>query len=246
MGVDLTEPVSHQAESRWRAWGKPLLFLVVALLVATACFYFRGELLSAAVDSAERLRAWSRSHPIAAPLLLIAAFVVSTGLSVPSVITLSVLSGWLLGFWEGLVISSFGAATGATVAFLISRHLLRDAIAERWPRLVARADEMVDRDGAFYVLSLRLVHLIPSWLVNLVMGCTDMPVATFWWATQLGMLPAIALYVYVSARWPSLAQLKEQGVSTILTPTVIGVFIILALIPLALRQVIHRWHRVGK
>lgn len=233
--------MSHQAESRWRAWGKPLLFLVVALVVATACFYFRGELLDAAVDSAERLRAWSGSHLIAAPLLLFAAFVVTNSLSIPSVITLSVLGGWMFGVWEGLIVCSFGAAAGAKSAFLISRFLLRNAIADRWPRLVAKADEMVVRDGAFYVLSLRLVHLAPAWLVNLVMGCTKISVGTFWWATQLGMLPAIGLYVYVGANLPSLAQLKEQGISSLITPTEIGVFIILAIIPLVLRPVIDRW-----
>jgi uncharacterized membrane protein YdjX (TVP38/TMEM64 family) len=172
--------------------------------------------------------------------------VVTNSLSIPSVITLSVLSGWLLGLCEGLVVASFGAATGATAAFLISRYLLRDAIAERWPRLVARADEMVARDGVYYVLSLRLIHLVPSWLVNLVMGCTKLPILTFWWATQFGMLPAIALYAFVGAHLPSLAQLKEHGVSSILTPTEIGVFVILALIPLALRQIIRRRRRDGK
>jgi uncharacterized membrane protein YdjX (TVP38/TMEM64 family) len=218
-----------------------LLFLVVALVVATACFYFRGELLDAAVDSAERLRAWSRSHPIAAPLLLFAAFVVTNSLSIPSVITLSVLGGWMFGVWEGLIVCSFGAAAGANSAFLISRFLLRDAIADRWPRLVAKADKMVVRDGAFYVLSLRLVHLVPAWLVNLVIGCTKISVGTFWWATQLGMLPAIGLYVYVGANLPSLVQLKDQGISSLITPTEIGVFIILAIIPLVLRPVIDRW-----
>lgn len=245
-GVCLTKPESHRVESPWRVWIKPLVFLTAAIVVAATCFLYRGELLGAAVDAADRMREWSRSHPIAAPILLFMAYVVSNGISIPSVIALSVLSGWLLGVWEGLVIASFGAAAGATIAFLISRYLLRDAIAERWPRLVARADEMVARDGVYYVLSLRLVHVIPAWLVNLVMGCTKIPVVTFWWATQIGMLPAIALYVYVGANLPSLAQLKEHGVSSILTPTEIGVFIILALIPLALRQVIRRRRRDGK
>ena len=217
-----------------------------AIVVAATCFLYRGELLAAAVDAAERTREWSRSHPVAAALLLFMAYVVSNGLSIPSVIALTLLSGWLLGAWEGLVVASFGAAAGATLAFLISRYLLRDAIAERWPRLVARADEMVRRDGVYYVLSLRLIHLVPSWLVNLVMGCTKISVVTFWWATQLGMLPAIALYAYIGAHLPSLAQLKEHGVSSILTPTEIGVFIVLALIPLALRQIINRWRRDGK
>jgi uncharacterized membrane protein YdjX (TVP38/TMEM64 family) len=242
----LTQPESHRVESPWRVSIKPLAFLTAAIVVAATCFLYRGELLGAAVDAADQMREWSRSHPIAAPILSFMAYVVSNGISIPSVIALSVLSGWLLGFCEGLVVASFGAAAGATIAFLISRYLLRDAIAARWPRLVARADEMVARDGVYYVLSLRLVHLVPSWLVNLVVGCTKIPIFTFWWATQLGMLPAIALYVYVGAHLPSLAQLKERGVSSILTPAEIGVFVVLALLPLALRQVIRRRRPDGK
>jgi uncharacterized membrane protein YdjX (TVP38/TMEM64 family) len=97
---------------------------------------------------------------------------------------------------------------------------------------------MLDRDGVFYLLSLRLIHVIPSWMINLVLGCTRVPVATFWWTTQLGMLPATSLYVYTGAHLPTMEQLKEQGIFGIVTPPIIAVFVLLATVPLVVRFVL--------
>src|SRR5262249_45403335 len=130
----------------------------------------------------------------------------------------------------------------ATAALAISRFLLRDAVTERWPHLVKQADEKIETDGAFYILSLRLIHLVPSWLVNLVIGCTTMRISTFWWATQLGMLPAAAFYVHFGSHLASLADLGENGVSGIITVPIVIAFLLLSLLPLALRPLWHRWH----
>ncbi|HEV2969281.1 MAG TPA: TVP38/TMEM64 family protein [Pirellulales bacterium] len=243
-GASLIEQSSSRIDFRWRGWGKPIAFLGAAVVILLLSIRYHQYLTPAALaGDVERLHGWQEAHPIALPLLLAATFIVSTGLSIPAVITLSVLSGWLLGTWEGLLITSFASTAGATVAFLISRYLLRDAIARQWPEIVARADEMVERDGAFYLLSLRLVHVIPSWLINLVVGCTRVRAAIFWWTTQLGMLPSTAFYVYAGAHLKSLAQIKEQGVCSIATPQVIGAFVVLAILPLAARKAIQRFSR---
>ena len=220
-----------------RTWLKPLVFLTLAVVVAGISIYFRDHLtLAGLADDVERLRQWRDRHPLVVALLLAAVFVISTGLSIPSVITLSVICGSLLGMWVGLVVASF-----SETAFLISRYLLRSSIEDRWKETVERADRMLDRDGVFYLLSLRLIHVIPSWMINLVLGCTRVPIATFWWTTQLGMLPATSLYVYTGAHLPTMEQLKEQGIFGIVTPPIIAVFVLLAAVPLVVRFVLrHR------
>lgn len=225
----------------WRHWVKPLAFVAVAAIASVLTFHFREDVLAAVIDAAERLKHWSGAHPMAAPLILIAAYVVTNAISIPSVITLSVIGGYLFGLWEGLLVASFGAAAGATAALVVSRLLLREAVTERWPHLVEHADEMIERDGAFYILSLRLIHVIPSWLVNLVVGCTTLSVSTFWWATQLGMLPAAAFYVHFGSHLSTLADLGEKGVSGIITLPIVGAFLLLSLLPMALRPLWHRW-----
>jgi uncharacterized membrane protein YdjX (TVP38/TMEM64 family) len=225
-----------------RTWLKPLVFLTLAVVVAGLSIYFRDHLtLAGLADDVERLRQWRDRHPLVVALLLAAVFVISTGLSIPSVITLSVICGSLLGMWGGLVVASFSETAGATVAFLISRYLLRSAMEDRWKETIERADRMLDRDGVFYLLSLRLIHVIPSWMINLVLGCTRVPVSTFWWTTQLGMLPATSLYVFTGAHLPTIEQLKEQGIFGIVTPPIIAVFVLLAAVPLVVRFVLrHR------
>ncbi len=226
-----------------RTWLKPLIFLALAVVVAGLSIYFRDHLtLAGLADDVERLRQWRDRHPLAVALLLAAVFVISTGLSIPSVITLSIISGSLLGMWVGLVVASFSETAGATVAFLISRYLLRSSIEDRWKENVERADKMLDRDGVFYLLSLRLIHVIPSWMINLVLGCTRVPVSTFWWTTQMGMLPATSLYVFTGAHLPEIEQLKEQGIFGIVTPPIIGVFVLLAAVPLIVRFVLRHRH----
>ena len=133
---------------------------------------------------------------------------------------------------------SFASTLGATLAFWISRYLLRDAISRHFHQMLARADELFRRDGALYLISLRLVHVVPFWLINLLMGWTDIRATTFWWATQLGMLPATFLYVYIGdqvQRAGSLHELAAHGIFSLLTMPRIGAFVLLAALPLAVK-----------
>jgi uncharacterized membrane protein YdjX (TVP38/TMEM64 family) len=241
----LSRPESHPPNSCWRDWGKPLIFLAAAALVATVVVYFRESLVAEALDEANRVREWCRSHPLAGPAICIAFFAVGNGFSLPPLFAVGVISGWLFGLWEGLIVASCGAGAGAMVAFFTSRYLLRDAIVDRWPDGVERADRMAARDGVYYVLSLRLLHVFPGWLVNLTAGCTAMRVRTFWLASQSGLLPGTILYVYAGQKLHSLTEFQQLGLSSILTPGTIAVFVMLALVPLCLRAVIRRGQREG-
>ena len=139
--------------------------------------------------------------------------------------------------------ASCANAGGCIVGMLISRYLLRGAISGHYVKALTEANRLIDRDGAIYLLSLRLVHVIPSWLINLLLGWTNIRLTTFWWATQLGTLPATLLYAYLGAHFPSLDAMHRADWRDIITLPRIGAFVLLALLPLALKRLLHRKDR---
>ena len=152
---------------------------------------------------------------------------------------MTLLFGWLFGFWRGLVVVSFGSTAGATVAFLLSRYLLRDAIIQRFGDRLSSFNESLEREGAFYLFTLRLIPAVPFFVINAVMGLSPLRVRTFWWVSQLGMLAGTAVYVYAGASVPRLQTLADKGVGTIFTPSqmtqILMAFVLLGLFPLIVR-----------
>lgn len=221
---------------------RPILFCI--LLIALVVFYFCFKHHLSLGHRGDELRQYNAAHPWTTAAAAFAVFVAATGLSIPyATVILPLAFGWLFGLWEGVLLSTFALTTGDMIAFLISRYLLRDAISHRFAGLMHSVDEQVNRDGAFYLLSLRLVHVIPSWLVNLLIGWTAIRLTTFWWATQIGTLPTTILYVYSGQQLKSLHDL-EGDFYRLLTFRNICIFIALAVIPLVARQAMH-WFRAG-
>ena len=167
-----------------------------------------------------------------------------TGLSLPGAAIMTLAGGALFGFWYALVLVSFASSIGATLAFLVSRILLRDWVQGRFARQLRAVNEGFEKDGAFYLFSLRLVPVFPFFVINLVMGLTLLPTRTFWWVSQLGMLPGTMLYVYAGSRVPSLGQLAEKGISSILSPSQLGqlafAFALLGAFPLIIKHLLGR------
>jgi uncharacterized membrane protein YdjX (TVP38/TMEM64 family) len=191
MADEETPPaVSRPRRGRWL-----LLVALVAGVVALRLLGLDDALWDHLRNNRGALKEWADDHFAAALLLFFGVYVVVIGLSLPLGTVFGLAAGFLFGRWWGLILISCASTTGATVAFLVSRYLLRDLVRARLgPRLEA-IDRGVTRDGAYYLLSLRLVALVPFWLINLGMGLTGMRLRTYWWATQLGMLPANFLFV---------------------------------------------------
>ena len=168
-------------------------------------------------------------------------YVAVTGLSLPGAIVLTLTCGWLFGFWRGLVLVSFASTTGATVAFLMSRFLLRDSIQRRFGDRLATFNQALEREGAFYLFMLRLIPAVPFFVINVVMGLTPIRSRTYWWVSQIGMLPGTAVYVYTGASVPNLATLAEKGFQGILSPQLLMAFALLGLVPLVLKKVVQRF-----
>ncbi len=226
--------------------------VIITLLVAAVIAWFALDLGQYLTLHALK----SRQADIAAlyaanPLLVIggyfAAYVALTALSFPGAAILTLAAGALFGVALGTIIVSFASTIGATLAFLVSRHLLRDVVQSRFGDRLAAINAGIARDGAFYLFSLRLVPVFPFFAVNLVMGLTPIPTLTFFWVSQVGMLLGTIVYVNAGTQ---LAQITS--LSGIASPALIASFAALGLLPwigravmaaLKRRRVQSRWQR---
>jgi uncharacterized membrane protein YdjX (TVP38/TMEM64 family) len=174
-----------------------ILGVVVALGVSGLTDQLRWEQLS---QRREQLRQLVVDHPLAAAGLFFVVEVVAVALALPVATVLSVAAGVLFGRWWGTLLVSFASTLGATLAFLASRYLLGQTVRAWLPaRWLARIDQGIQRDGALFLLTLRLVPVVPFVVINSGMGLTRLPVKTFWWVSQVGMLPGTFVYVNAGA-----------------------------------------------
>ena len=202
----------------------------VALVAVWAWQYFGlGALLTLDNLKASRdtLQAQVQAQPLGMAFLFFAVYVVATALSIPGAVILTLAAGALFGLGWGLLLVSFASSLGALLAFLAARYLLRDLIQTRFGQALAPINDGVKKDGTFYLLTLRLVPVFPFWLINLLMGLTPMSAARFYVVSQLGMLAGTAVYVNAGTQ---LIAIRSAG--DILSPALLGSFILLGLFPL--------------
>lgn len=221
---------------------KILVLLAVALIAGLLYVQFGDELnLESLAQRESQLRAWKSDYPT---LVYAAAFVVYatiTGLSLPGALVLTLVFAWYFGFTPGLIVVSFASTTGATLSFLLSRYLLRDSIQKRFGDRLQKVNDAFEREGAFYLLTMRLIPAIPFFTINLLMGLTPIRVVTYWWISQLGMLPGTALYVYAGSSVPDLQTLKAKGTSGILTLELFFAFVLLGVFPIIVKKTVERF-----
>jgi dihydrolipoamide dehydrogenase len=187
--------------------------------------FFRGK--QAAIGE------FKRANPLAAAGIFFAIYVAVTGLSVPGAAVLSLVVGAIFGLLWGTLIVSFASSIGATLAFFSSRFLFREAVRSRFGDRLRAIDVGLAKEGAFYLFALRLVPVVPFVLVNLLMGLTPVKTRTFYWVSQIGMLPATIIYVNAGTQ---LATIKS--ISGILSPVLIGSLVLLGIFPLVARYVV--------
>jgi pyruvate/2-oxoglutarate dehydrogenase complex dihydrolipoamide dehydrogenase (E3) component/uncharacterized membrane protein YdjX (TVP38/TMEM64 family) len=181
-------------------------------------------------------------HFVSAALLFVAVYVVSTALSLPGASLLTLAGSAVFGVVWGLLLVSFASSIGATLAFLSARFLLRDWVERRFGDKLASLQAGMQKEGALYLLSLRLIPIFPFFLVNLLMGLTPIRVSTYYWVSQLGMLPGTFVYVLAGSE---LANLTSTG--NILSPGLMVALTLLGLMPMLLkglqrRLALHRLH----
>lgn len=167
-------------------------------------------------------------HPVISAFLFLATHITIAALWLPMEILMMTAAGALFGFVEGVILASFGTSVGATLAFLEARFLLRDTVIRRFGRHLARIDEGMQRDGPFYLFSLRLLPVFPFFLTNVTMGVTALPVRTFYIVSQVALLPAVMVYVNAGTQVA-----KLESLSDIVSPALIVTLAAVAFLPWA-------------
>lgn len=210
--------------------------VLVATVVAAIAAFFVFDLqqylsLQELKSQRDALVALADEKPVLTIGVYFVAYVLMAALSLPGAAIMTIAGGTIFGLTTGTIVVSFASSIGATLAFLAARFLFRDSVQKRFRDRLVPLNEGVARDGGFYLFSLRLVPIFPFFVINLVAGLTTLRTWTFYWVSQLGMLPATAVYVNAGTQ---LGQVESLG--DILSPSLIGAFVLLAALP-----VITRW-----
>jgi uncharacterized membrane protein YdjX (TVP38/TMEM64 family) len=221
------------------------LALVLVAVIATIVLR-DAEWFDWLVSYEGRVRQFHARHAVLVYAVALLAYVLVTGLSIPAATAMSLIYGWYFGFWRGVLVVSFGSTAGATIAFLFSRYLFREYLHLRFRERLERWNERLAREGAYYLFTLRLVP-VPFFLVNSLMGLTPIRVRTFWWVSQLGMLPGTMVYVYAGSVAPGLRELAEGGVRGLPIGQIMLALALIGLLPWGARAIARRLRaRVGR
>ena len=211
-----------------------ILALLVALIVAFFVFDL-GRFLS--LDYIKSRQAEFTALAADKPLLVggafFAVYVAVCALSLPGAAIMTLAAGAIFGLGWGTLIVSFASAIGATLALLVSRYILRDSVQSKFGARLADLDKGIEREGAFYLFTLRLVPIFPFFIINLLMGLTKMRAWTFYWVSQIGMLAGTLVYVNAGTQLAKIDSLKG-----ILSPGLIGSFVLLGVFPLVAKKIV--------
>lgn len=215
------------------------ILFIIAIFVACYFIFDLGQFLTLEYLKGSRER-FSELYSANTFLVLVSycgIYVASTALALPGALVLTLAGGALFGFWTGLIIISFASTIGASLSFLVSRYLLRDWVQDRFSEKLSKINDGVKREGAFYLFTLRLIPVFPFFAVNLVMGLTPMRLLTYYWVSQIGMLPGTAVFVNAG---------KELGqidsLSGLISPSLLVSFALLGLFPLTAKKILG-WYK---
>ena len=211
-----------------------LLLLLIAAVIAFYAFdlgrFFNLQTLKERQAEVEALR---QAYPLRTGLLYVLGYVLVTALSLPGAAVLTLAGGAIFGLVTGTVLVSLASTVGATLAFLVARFLFRDTVQSRFGDRLRTVNQGIEREGAFYLFTLRLVPVFPFFVINLVMALTPLRTATFTWVSCLGMLPATLVYVNAGTRLAGVGSASE-----IFSTGLVGALVLLGLFPLAARRLV--------
>ncbi|MFY9317136.1 MAG: FAD-dependent oxidoreductase [Burkholderiales bacterium] len=211
-----------------------LLLLLLAVTIAFFAFgghrYLSFEYIKSQLAAAQSYYQSNRFEVVAGYFVL---YVLVTGLSLPGAVPMTLIGGAIFGVLWGTVLVSFASSLGATLAFLASRFILRDWVQQRFDRHLRTINDGIAKDGGFYLFTLRLIPAIPFFAINLAMGLTPIRAWRFYWVSQLGMLAGTIVYVNAGTQLAAI-----ESASGILSPGLIGAFLLLGLFPLIARRIL--------
>jgi pyruvate/2-oxoglutarate dehydrogenase complex dihydrolipoamide dehydrogenase (E3) component/uncharacterized membrane protein YdjX (TVP38/TMEM64 family) len=214
---------------------KLILLVAIAALIGSFFLFDLGQYLTLGFFRSQReaIEAYYQTRPWQSLLIYFVVYVTVTGLSLPGAALMTLAGGAIFGLLWGTIVVSFASTIGATLAFLVSRFLLRDYVQERFRDSLRAVNEGIRKDGPFYLFTLRLVPLFPFFVINLVMGLTPIRTGTFFIVSQVGMLAGTIVYVNAGTQ---IAQIESLG--GILSPGLIASFTLLGIFPLIAKKLV--------
>lgn len=237
-------PTCKAMETRIHAKTLKKLAILAAIAVAVALFFaldlHEYLTLSQLKESRDALTRLYENHTVSFIAVYFAAYVIMAALSLPGAAVMTLAGSAILGFWAGLVTVSFASSIGALLACAIARYLAGNYVQRRFGDRLEKINAGIEREGAFYLFTLRLIPVFPFFVINLAMGLTKMPLFTYYWVSQVGMLPGTAVYVNAGTRLGEL-----ESLSGILSWEIIGSFALLGIFPLAAKKGLG-WYRARK
>ena len=215
---------------------KALILAVIAGLILIYFVFDLGQYLDLDyfAQQQEKIFAYRDSFPIRTAAIFFILYILVTGLSLPGAAIATLIGGAVFGLLWATVLVSFASVIGASCAFLMSRHVLRDSIQNRYGDRLQTINKGIEKDGAVYLFTLRMVPLFPFFVINLVMGLTPMRLTTYFIVSQVGMLPGTVVYVNAGTQLA-----KIDSVASILSPTLIASFALLGIFPLIAKLIIN-------
>jgi uncharacterized membrane protein YdjX (TVP38/TMEM64 family) len=219
-----------------------ILVIIVGFISAARIFHLDQYLtLSFLKGSLGRFNALYADHRAAVIGCYFTVYILTAALSLPGAAPLGILGGALFGFWTATLVVSFASTIGATLACFVSRFLLRDWIQNRFGEKIARVNEGIEKEGAFYLFSLRLIPVFPFWMINLIMGITKISLLKFYWVSQAGMLPGTMVFVNAGKELAKIDSLKGM-----FSPGLVISFVLIGILPLAVKKAMNFYRSRAK
>ncbi|ASM97232.1 TVP38/TMEM64 family protein [Vibrio vulnificus] len=217
---------------------KKLVFgiLLIATIILLAVNFSQYLTLDNAKAQQLALNSFIEENFLFSSISYFVIYVGLTAFSVPGATVVTLLGAALFGFWYSLLLVSFASTIGATIAFLSSRYLLKDWVQARFGDKLSAINQGVEKDGAFYLFSLRLIPVFPFFLINLLMGLTPISIGRYYLTSQIGMLPGTAVYLNAGTQLADI-----NSLSGILSPTVLASFALLGVFPIAVKWIMSKF-----
>lgn len=214
---------------------KILILIVIAGLVVAVKGLNLDQYLTLAYlkESLDRFKALYENHRAMVIAGYFVIYVLTTSLSLPGASPLGIAGGALFGFWTATLVVSFASTIGATLACSVSRFLLRDWIQNKFGDKIAKVNEGIEKEGVFYLFTLRLIPVFPFWMINMVMGLTRMSLFKFYLVSQIGMLPGTMVFVNAGKELA-----KIESVKGILSPSLIISFALIGIFPITVKKLV--------
>jgi len=211
-----------------------IVLLFIATLAGTFFYFDLGHYLTLETlkTQQELIENYRTNHHKLAVAVYMLVYIAVTGLSLPGATILTLAGGAVFGIFWGTLIVSFASTIGATLAFLAARFLFRDTVHAKFGARLKAIDEGVEKEGGFYLFTLRLVPVFPFFMINLLMGLTNMRVSVFYLVSQVGMLAGTVVYVNAGTQLA-----KIDSLAGILSPALLGSFVLLGIFPLLAKKI---------